>query len=336
MKNIITAIITIVMPFVLNAQDNTFIGPGTDWDTPSNWSTNKVPPTDITQKITISSNCEVNNANNYKFFKGSVFRINSGITFTNSGSGTWIMEGIMENEGEYEGNLVIAGNIEPGNNTSDWSCGAPIVYAGKSYNTVEIGSQCWLTQNLDVGTMVTGINEQTDNSIIEKYCYDNDPANCDIYGGLYKWNEMMQYTTIESSQGICPTGWHLPSDDEWIILEEELGMCPGTGTGCSEFRGRRGTDQACQLSGNTSLWNDGSLENNSTFGSSGMNFLPGGARLVSGIFTNKGIGADLWSSSQVQNPVSSARYRDTYFDDLRVIRWEFKKAAALSVRCVKD
>ena len=46
----------------------------------------------------------------------------------------------------------------------------------------------------------------TNNGIIEKYCYDNNPANCAIYGGLYQWNEMMQYTTQQGAQGICPNG----------------------------------------------------------------------------------------------------------------------------------
>jgi len=70
-----------------------------------------------------------------------------------------------------------------------------VTYQGQVYNTVLIGSQCWLKENLNVGTMINGSQNQTNNSTIEKYCYDNDPANCDEYGGLYQWDEMMQYTT---------------------------------------------------------------------------------------------------------------------------------------------
>ncbi len=51
--------------------------------------------------------------------------------------------------------------------------------------------------------MIPGANNMTNNGIIEKYCYDNNEANCDIYGGLYQWNEMMQYVTTEGVQGIC-------------------------------------------------------------------------------------------------------------------------------------
>ncbi len=90
--------------------------------------------------------------------------------------------------------------------------GIPIVsYEGQVYNTVLIGDQCWLRENLNVGEMINGSEEMTNNSIIEKYCYDNDIANCDEYGGLYQWNELMQYTTIQGVQGICPVDWHIPT-----------------------------------------------------------------------------------------------------------------------------
>src|ERR1035438_4575700 len=70
-----------------------------------------------------------------------------------------------------------------------------VTYAGKTYNTVHIGSQCWLKENLDVGTRINGSNDQKNNGIIEKYCYNDDTANCTKYGGLYQWDEVMQYAT---------------------------------------------------------------------------------------------------------------------------------------------
>jgi len=93
---------------------------------------------------------------------------------------------------------------------------------GNTYNTVEIGDQCWLKENLKVGLMISGSNQMQDNGIIEKYCYDNLPENCDIYGALYQWDEVMQYQT-EAIQGICPDGWHIPTNEEWSILVEYLG-----------------------------------------------------------------------------------------------------------------
>src|ERR1035437_8781265 len=95
---------------------------------------------------------------------------------------------------------------------------ATVVYAGKTYNTVRIGDQCWLKENLDVGTRINGSANQTNNSVIEKYCYNDDPANCTTYGGLYQWNEAMQYVTTQGTQGICPPGWHVPTLAEFQTL----------------------------------------------------------------------------------------------------------------------
>ncbi len=91
-----------------------------------------------------------------------------------------------------------------------------VTYEGKTYNTVQIGNQCWLRENLDVGTMIQENTNQTDNGIIEKYCIDNIQEMCDSYGGLYQWNEAMQYSF--QRQGICPDGWHIPSSLEQTIL----------------------------------------------------------------------------------------------------------------------
>ena len=87
-----------------------------------------------------------------------------------------------------------------------------------------IGTQVWAKYNLNVGTRIAGNTAQTNNSILEKYCYANTESNCTSDGGLYQWNEAMQYVTTEAAQGICPTGSHIPSDNDWKILEMQLGM----------------------------------------------------------------------------------------------------------------
>lgn len=101
-----------------------------------------------------------------------------------------------------------------------WKCGSPItdIRDGKNYNTVQIGLQCWMAENLNVGTRINRESVQTNNSIIEKYCIDNNESFCTFYGGLYQWNEMMNYSTTSGVQGICPTGWHVPTDTEWTTL----------------------------------------------------------------------------------------------------------------------
>ncbi|MCK5838660.1 MAG: hypothetical protein KAG99_02370, partial [Bacteroidales bacterium] len=88
-----------------------------------------------------------------------------------------------------------------------------MLYEGQTYSIVAIGTQCWMAENLNVGTRIDGVDEQTDNPTLEKYCYNDLESNCDIYGGLYQWNEMMQYVTTEGAQGICPSGWHIPTDE---------------------------------------------------------------------------------------------------------------------------
>jgi uncharacterized protein (TIGR02145 family) len=110
-----------------------------------------------------------------------------------------------------------------------------VVYAGKTYNTVAIGDQCWLKENLDVGTRINLSLEQTNNSTIEKYCYNDSPDSCTKYGGLYQWAEAVQYqngatnTTVTNPpltgnvQGICPSGWHMPTNAEYQTLATTVG-----------------------------------------------------------------------------------------------------------------
>lgn len=125
-------------------------------------------------------------------------------------------------------------------------CGeSKVNYDGKTYNTVLIGDQCWLKENLNVGTM----GYPTNNGIIEKYCYNNVEDSCNIYGGLYYWNEAMQYVTTEGAQGICPSGWHMPTEAEYQALitfanndgnalkREDQGSGSGQGTNTSGFSG---------------------------------------------------------------------------------------------------
>ena len=74
----------------------------------------------------------------------------------------------------------------------------------------------FMAENLNVGTQVTMGHNQLNNDTIEKYCYDDDSTNCNIYGGIYKWDEMMKYVTFNGSQGICPDNWHIPTYTEFM------------------------------------------------------------------------------------------------------------------------
>jgi len=180
---------------------------------------------------------------------------------------------------------------------------------------ITIGTQTWDHENLNVGTMITGATEQTDNSTVEKYCYDNNSANCTTYGGLYQWNEAMQYVTTEGVQGICPTGSHIPSDNDWKILEMQLGMSQGD----ADATGWRGTDQGTQLK---------------TGGTSGLNMPLAAYRGGGGFFDGLLVVTDLGSSSESDGANAWRRWIDVY--SATVYRTPDVKGTGFSVRCLKN
>ncbi len=201
-----------------------------------------------------------------------------------------------------------------------WTCGLEFTDTrdGKAYNTVEIGSQCWMAENLNTGTMIPGANNMENDSIIEKYCYDDSEANCDIYGGLYQWNEMMQYSTLEGSQGICPDGWHLPDFDEWQVLALYLGGNGGkmktTGT----------------IENGTGLWH---APNEGATNESGFSGLPAGYR-INGSIGNLGFMAMFWTSTVQIEP--KAYFRRLYRMDSILGMGYLNKECGFSVRCLLD
>ncbi len=211
------------------------------------------------------------------------------------------------------------------------SCGQAVTYAGESYPTVQIGTQCWFAKNLNVGTMINSasvVDSQRNNGVLEKYCYNNDPANCTTYGGLYQWAEAVQYQNGASNsaspspaftgnvRGICPTGWHLPSDAEWNSLETTLG-------GSSVAGG--------PLKSTSGLWTS---PNTGATNSSGFSALPGGYRLTNGTFVSIGFNTYFWSSSES----SSADAVDcNLFCFLSAIsRGSDDKNVGFSARCTQD
>ena len=139
--------------------------------------------------------------------------------------------------------------LSPGNSideisfTPTFNCGDVILYGGETYPTVQIGTQCWFAKNLNIGTMIQASENQTNNNIIEKYCYNDFEPNCFTYGAYYRWDEAMQYNSAPASQGICPLGWHIPNDVESITLTTLVNWDPnpliaigqGTGTNTSGF-----------------------------------------------------------------------------------------------------
>jgi uncharacterized protein (TIGR02145 family) len=172
--------------------------------------------------------------------------------------------------------------------------GTPTVtYEGRLYNTIQVLSQCWMKENLNVGTMIAGSQDQTDNSLIEKYCHNNNPDSCTKYGGLYQWDEMMNYAMQQGSQGICPPGWHIPSDGEWKILEGMADTQVGIGNAVWDIEGLRGFDAGKNLKTTSGWKNNGN--GTDLFGFSAM---PASYRFTNGTFEATGIEAVWWMSTQ--------------------------------------
>jgi uncharacterized protein (TIGR02145 family) len=193
--------------------------------------------------------------------------------------------------------------------SSGFICGTNTVndIDGNIYNTVSIGSQCWLKENLKVTKNPAGV-------AITRYCYGNDQKICDTDGGLYDWNTTMNGSTTEGAQGVCPNGWHVPKDSEWYILEKDLATDL-----CSDARTNWGCDSA-----GTKI---------KPGGSSGFNSVLAGVRAIDGSFSGRGAGAFLWSST-----VSGSRAWTRALDlgDSSVYRDDNSKAGVFSVRCLKD
>ena len=125
--------------------------------------------------------------------------------------------------------------------TTNISCGSSLTDSrdGKVYRTCQIGTQCWMRDNLNYGKFIYSSTPQTNNGIVEKYCYNDDLTSCASYGGLYKWYEAMNYDTIPGIQAICPAGWHFPTDKEVQTLEIAVGL-PASEAGLVGWRGNIG------------------------------------------------------------------------------------------------
>jgi uncharacterized protein (TIGR02145 family) len=209
-------------------------------------------------------------------------------------------------------------NDDTATTETSFNCGTDTVEDadGNSYGTVLVNDQCWMASNMNVGVMLaSAATEPTDNSITEKWCYNNDPAICATDGGLYNWNEAMQYVVTEGSRGICPVGWHIPTDAQWhsmaVYLTDPPNTCP-----TEEF--------ACAAAG-TKL---------KSAGSSGMNIPIAGYRNGDGSYGVRGTLLYLWSSTQ--DGVKAITRFMANGADIIARGSDNKSAYGYSIRCLKD
>ncbi|MFN3783062.1 MAG: FISUMP domain-containing protein [Spirosomataceae bacterium] len=205
---------------------------------------------------------------------------------------------------------------------------------GNKYNTVTIGSQVWLKENLKTtkysnGDLIPNPN-LTESSVWSNlttgaWCYiDNNSANNLLYGKLYN------FYVIEDSRKVCPAGWRVPTEEDWQTLERNLGMSE------SQIKevGWRGTNEGSKLAGNASLWQNGELKSAVGFGNSGFDAIPSGFRYISGVYGFLRSATFLWSSTATDN--ENAWVRNIVNDNSGVLRYPDFKRTGRSIRCVKE
>jgi uncharacterized protein (TIGR02145 family) len=206
-------------------------------------------------------------------------------------------------------------------------------YDGNVYQTVQIGEQVWMAENLKTThyadgsaiPLVEGTTEWDNLTPSDKaYCwYDNSTANRDTYGGLYTWAGAMNGAAGSSAnpsgvQGVCPDGWHLPSDAEWTELTDYLG---GSGVAGGKLK-----------EAGTAHW---ASPNSGATNESGFTALPGGSRGQHGTFDVQGSSAYFWSSTE--NDPATAWLRLLGYDNAGVGRFYIDNLeTGCSVRCVRN
>ncbi len=218
-------------------------------------------------------------------------------------------------------------------------------YDGNVYQMVQIGDQLWMKENLKTthyadGTPLvdgTGAGNIT-GDYTTKYCfaYDDDISYVDTYGRLYTWAAVMNGTPGSDAnpsgvQGVCPDGWHVPSDEEWKELEMYLGMSEQQAY-TTEWRG---SDEGLKLKeGGISHWWGQLSSRVIGTNESGFTALPGGSRWYNESFQHLTYRANFWSATESMN--SFAWCRRLYYDKAWVYRYDDYKSRGYSVRCVKD
>ncbi len=218
-------------------------------------------------------------------------------------------------------------SLTPQTLLAQFECGAPVSYQGYSYSTVQIGDQCWFAENLRNENYENGDAIPAGLSTSE---WDNASSGAsaaydlEVYGRLYNWY------AVDDGRGLCPSGWHVPSDGEWTVLTDHLG---GESVAGGQMKSTYG-------------WGD---DGNGT-NSSGFTGLPGGYRGNS--FSSAGGWGSWWSSTPttpdgwLQGSGGWSRNMSNSWDvvDNQILAGEGQGVASfetapgsgLSVRCIED
>jgi uncharacterized protein (TIGR02145 family) len=201
---------------------------------------------------------------------------------------------------------------------------------GHQYKTVKIGDQCWMAENLKSTHYADG------SAITEHWAYNDDEALAHTYGRLYTWGAVMNGAASSNNnpsgvQGICPDGWHVPSDAEWKELEMTLGMTTAEANS-GDLRGSHSEGRKLKETDEAFLWITASAGGTNI---SGFSALPGGIRVdPGGSFTFIGYWGYWWTSREDDS--YDAFDRQLAWVNSGVFRYVLGKGNGFSVRCVRD
>ncbi len=207
----------------------------------------------------------------------------------------------------------------------------PVDGDGNTYKTIVIGKQTWMAENLKTtryndGTAIPLVTEDATWYYLTKpgYCwYNNDESSYkNLYGAIYNWYAV-------NTGKLCPKGWHVPNDQEWMTLEVYLGMDATE----AKILGWRGEDQkvAGKLKSTHSLWTQ---PNEGATNSSGFNGMPGGVRLLYGNYKYINGYAYWWCSVEADDTYGVMRSLSSEL--VTVFRSHYQKEYGMYIRCIKD
>jgi uncharacterized protein (TIGR02145 family) len=206
-------------------------------------------------------------------------------------------------------------------------------YHGYDYATVQIGEQCWFAENLRNEHYANGDTIPANLALGEwwsttsgavavngenEFCYNYSPDgdSCDSDWSLNEYGRLYNWFAVDDARGLCLTGWHVPTDDEWTVMTDFFGGSSVAGN---------------QMKTNYGWYASGNGTNSSEFAG-----LPGGSRSSDGFWT-AGMGGVWWSSTLIEDPIENDAWcRGLNYNYPSVGRDNLDQRSGFSVRCVRD
>jgi len=229
---------------------------------------------------------------------------------------------------------------------NSWTCGVSTItdYDNNVYNTVQIGTQCWMKENLKTehyanGTAISLGNSTTSTSTKYRYYPNNNSSNVATYGYLYNWPAVMNGASASSAnpsgvQGVCPNGWHVPSDAEWIQLTNYV-------SGQSQYLCGSTSSYIAKALAATSTWNSSS--NSCAVGNTPSNNNKTGLSILAagyyyGSYSGLGERAYFWTTTAYDSDNAYRRYLLYDYANVNGQTWTAYtgKYTAYTIRCLKD